>query len=488
MTVAEPPVALIPPPHLLIGGERLYDSDGGCTVHIYPASGRPTAEVLLGGAAEIDLAVRRAREATGPWRTMPAGERRDTLLRLACLLLAHADELAALQSLEVGLPTRLAGRTPGLAADFLRYNAGWLDKLGGEVIPTWPVRALDYTLDEPYGVVGLIVPGNGALVSMGQMLGPALAAGNTVVIKPPPAVPFTALRIGELALEAGLPPGVLNVVPGGPETGEALVRHPDIDKIHFTGSGATARRVLTAAADNLTPVGLELGGKSPHVIFADSDLRFAARLAMTGAVALSGQGCANGTRLLVEATAYDEVVKILTARLRRVPVGDPFDARTMMGPVMSEVACERILGVIGRASDQGAGRLVVGGERLGGELADGYFIGPTVFVDVDPASELAQDEIFGPVLAVTPFTGEAEAVALANGTRYGLGAYLHTNDLRRAHRVSQAVTTGSVWVNGAPGLLPSAPFGGVKQSGNGRTGGLSGIREFLRPKNVWVSL
>jgi acyl-CoA reductase-like NAD-dependent aldehyde dehydrogenase len=486
--VAEPPVALLPPPHVLIGAERLHDSTGGRTTHVYPASGRPTAEVLLAGADEIDLAVRTARQAAGPWRAMPADQRRDALLRLADLVLAHAGELAALQSLEIGLPAQLAQRTPGIAADFLRYNAGWLDKIGGEVVPTWPVRALDYTLDEPYGVVGLIVPWNGVLVSMGQMLGPALSAGNTVVVKPPPVAPFAALRIGELALAAGLPPGVVNVVPGGPEAGEALVRHPGVDKIHFTGSGRTARRVLAAAADQLTPVGLELGGKSPHIIFADADLRFAARLAMTGAVALSGQGCANGTRVLVEAAVHDEVVKTLTARLRRIPVGDPLDERTMMGPVVSADACERILGVVGRARDQGSGRLALGGERLDGDLADGYFIGPTVFVDVDPASELAQDEIFGPVLAVTSFTGEAQAVALANGTRYGLGAYLHTNDLRRAHRVSQAVAAGSVWVNGAPGVLPSAPFGGVKQSGSGRIGGRSGIHEFLRPKNVWVSL
>jgi aldehyde dehydrogenase (NAD+) len=488
MAVIEPPVTLIPPPHLLVGEERVHESTGGRATHVYPASGRPTAEVLLGGAGEIDLAVRRAREATGPWRSMPAAERRDALLRLADLVLTHADELAALQSIEVGLPTQLAQQTPRLAADFLRYNAGWLDKLGGEVVQTWPLRALDYTLDEPYGVVGLIVPWNGVLVSMGQMLGPALAAGNTVVVKPPPLAPFVALRVGELAIAAGIPPGVVNVVPGGPVAGEALVRHPDVDKVHFTGSGATAQQVLAAAATNLTPVGLELGGKSPHIIFADADPRFAARLAMTGAVALSGQGCANGTRVLVEAAAYDEIVKILTARLRRIPVGDPLDARTMMGPVVSAAACERVLGVIGRARDHGTGRLVLGGERLNGELADGYFIGPTVFVDVDPTSELAQEEIFGPVLAVTRFSDEAEAVALANGTRYGLGAYLHTADLRRAHRVSQALATGSVWVNGAPGVLPSAPFGGVKQSGTGRIGGISGVREFLRPKNVWISL
>jgi aldehyde dehydrogenase (NAD+) len=488
MGVTAPPVELIGEPHLLVGEERLRDSGGGRTVHVYPATGTPTAEVLLAGPAEVDLAATRARKAGAGWRAMPVHERRDALLRLADLILEHADELATLQLIEIGLPRQLAAQTPRLAADFLRYNAGWLDKIGGEVVPAWPQRALDYTLDEPYGVVGLIVPWNGVLVAMGQLLGPALAAGNTVVVKPPPLAPFVALRVGELALAAGIPPGVVNVVPGDAPAGEALVRHPDVDKVHFTGSGATARHVLAAAADGLKPVGLELGGKSPHVIFADADLRFAARLAMTGAVALSGQGCANGTRVLVESTVYDEVVATLTARLRRIPVGDPLTPTTLMGPVVSEPACDRILDTVARARDGGAGRLVLGGERLGGDLAGGWFVGPTVFVDVDPTSELAQQEIFGPVLAVTPFSSEDEAVELANSTRYGLGAYLHTNNLRRAHRVSQAVRAGSVWVNGAPGVLPSAPFGGVGQSGTGRIGGQHGVREFLRPKNVWLAL
>jgi len=488
MPVATPPVELIPEPHLLVGEERLREASGGRTAHIYPATGQPTGDVLLAGPAEVDLAARRARKATAVWRAMPPHERRDALLRLADLVLANAEELAALTTIEIGLPRQLADQTPRLAADFLRYNAGWLDKIGGEVVPAWPLRALDYTLDEPYGVVGLIVPWNGVLVAMGQLLGPALAAGNTVVVKPPPLAPFVALRVGELALAAGIPPGVVNVVPGDAAAGEALISHPEVDKVHFTGSAATARRVLAVAAEHLTPVGLELGGKSPHLIFADADLRFAARLAMTGAVALSGQGCANGTRVLVEASVYDDVVATLTARLRRIPVGDPLDPKTMMGPVVSEAACQRILDTVARARDTGAGKLVLGGERLGGDLAGGFFIGPTVFVDADPTSELAQEEIFGPVLTVAPFRAEDEAIELADSTRYGLGAYVHTNDLRRAHRVSHALRSGSVWVNGAPGVLPSAPFGGVKQSGSGRIGGISGVREFLRPKNVWISL
>jgi acyl-CoA reductase-like NAD-dependent aldehyde dehydrogenase len=479
---------VLPKPGLLVGSDRIDESSGGRHLHIYPGTGRATGEVVLAGPREIDLAVRAARDAFLVWQGIPANERRNTLLRLADLVIAHGEELADLQTLEIGVPRQLATQMPAIAAEYLRYNAGWLDKIGGDVVTTWPARSLDYTLDEPYGVVALIIPWNGVLVSMGQMLGPVLAAGNAVVVKPPELAPYVASRVGELCQEAGMPPGLVNVLPGDASAGEALVRHPGIDKVHFTGSGATARSVLAAAAENLTPVGLELGGKSPHLVFADADLRLAARLAMMGAVALAGQGCANGTRVLVEAAAYDQVLEILTARLKRIPVGDPFSDRTVIGPVVSATACDRIMTVIADARDSGAGRLVLGGERLGGDLADGYFIAPTVFADVDHGSDLAQREIFGPVLAVLKFTGDDEAVRLADDTTYGLGAYVHTNNLRRAHRVSRAVAAGSVWVNGVPGLLAPAPFGGVKQSGFGRTGGLAGVHEFLRPKNVWIAM
>jgi aldehyde dehydrogenase (NAD+) len=488
MTLADPPLSTLPPPGLLIGADRVEEASGGVHQHIYAASGRPTAEVVLAGPAEIDRAVAQAREALPLWRRMPADRRRDVLLRLADLILEHDDELGLLQTLEVGAPRQFSRRMPAVAADHLRYAAGWLDKIGGEVVPTWPERALDYTVDEPYGVIGLIIPWNGALVSMAQCLGPILAAGNAAVVKPPELAPFVALRLGALALEAGLPAGLVNVAPGDGVAGAALAGHPGVDKVLFTGSADTGRKVLTAAAAHLTPVSLELGGKSAHVIFGDADLRFAARLAMTGAVALSGQTCAAGTRILVHASVYDEVVGILTSRLGKVAVGDPMTDRTVMGPVVSEPACTRILRIVEDARDSGAARLLTGGHRLGGALADGYFIAPTVFVDVDPDTALAQEEIFGPVLSVFRFETEEEAVRLADGTRHGLGAYLHTNDLRRAHRVSHALTAGSVWVNGAPPLVPSAPFGGTKQSGYGRIGGIAGIREFLRPKNVWIAL
>jgi aldehyde dehydrogenase (NAD+) len=485
MTVAEPPVHLLDKPALWIGQESLTETSGGRSDHVYAGTGRVTTEVVLAGPAEIDQAVALARASWPAWRDLGADVRRDTLLRLADLVLAEAEELSRLQSLEIGLPVRLARQMPAMVADHLRYYAGWCDKIGGEVVPTWPVRSLDYTLDEPYGVIAGIIPWNGALMSMAQLLGPALAAGNAIVVKPSELAPFVASRIGRLAVRAGVPEGVVVVVPGGAAAGRALAAHPGVDKVHFTGSAQTGRSVLAGAAQQLTPVALELGGKSAHLVFDDADLRFAARIAMSGAVALAGQGCANGTRVLVHRSVHDQVVETMAARLRRVAFGDPAAERTVMGPVVSEGSCARILAVIDRARAAGA-TLVTGGNRAGGELADGFFVEPTVFTGVAPDAELTQEEVFGPVLAVYPFDSEEEAIALADGTRYGLGAYLHTRDLRRTHRVCRALAAGSVWVNGAPGLLASAPFGGVKQSGSGRIGGAAGLREFLRPKNVWI--
>lgn len=295
-------------------------------------------------------------------------------------------------------------------------STGWADKVGGEVVATWPAPAFDYTLDEPYGVVGVIIPWNGPLISLGMTCAPALAAGNVLVVKPPELAPLTGLRFGELCLEAGIPPGVVNVVPGGPEGGNALVRDPGVDKIHFTGSGPTAKKILGAALDNLTPVGLELGGKSANVIFDDTDISAAVQHALQGVLVLSGQACALGTRVLVQDGVYDQVVQAICGALGGIPVGDPMLDSTVVGPVISAAAAERISGVIERAQSEGAGRLVAGGCRMGGDLAGGYFIEPTVFADVDNRSSLAQDEVFGPVLSILRFSDEAEAVRLANDT------------------------------------------------------------------------
>ncbi len=484
----DPPLRSLPTSHLLIGDRRITDASGGEYQHVYAATNRPTVTVTLGGPREIDEAVGAARAAFPAWRALPPGERRRLLLALGDQILRHADRLAQIQTIENGVPCRFATDLPPLAADYFAYNAGWADKIGGAVHPVWPGPAFDYSLDEPYGVVGLIVPWNAPLASLGQLLGPALAAGNTIVVKPPELTPFTAICVGELALDAGFPPGVINVVPGGPAAGEALVRHANVDKIHFTGSDRTARHVLAAALDHITPVSLELGGKSALLIFADADLLRAAEQAVSAAIVLSGQGCTNSTRVLVDAAIYDRIVSVAKGLLKRVRVGDPLDDATLMGPVISQAACERILTRIGDARTRHEGRLVIGGERLGGPLADGFFISPALFADVDNASPLAQDEIFGPVVSFMKFETEEEALALANASRYGLAAYVHTSDVRRAHRVARALAAGAVWVNGFDGVTPSAPFGGVKASGYGRLGGRHGIREFTRTKNVWVSL
>jgi acyl-CoA reductase-like NAD-dependent aldehyde dehydrogenase len=488
MTVCEAALDLFPRPGLLIGDRLVTEASGGEFQHEYPATGKPTVRVPLAGAAEIDAAVAAARAATPEWRSWTVDRRRDAMLRFAALMREHEEPIGRLSVFENGMPIWMAAKGPATIADAFTYNAGWADKVGGDVIATWPEPALDYTLVEPYGVVGVIVPWNGPVPSLGMTLAPALAAGNTVVLKPSRPAPFSALRVGQLLLEAGFPPGVVNIVPGGPEAGDALVRHPGVDKVHFMGSSAVAKEVLAAALANLTPVTLELGGKSANIIFADADLEEAAELAISAVVYMSGQACLIGTRVLVEAPVYDEIIERCRAKVEQIPIGDPISPVTRMGPVISQSACDRVLGFIERARQNGEGRLVTGGHRMEGDLADGNFIAPTIFADVDNSSDLAQREIFGPVMSMQRFETEAEAVAVANDHRYGLAAYVQTNDLKRAHRMAAALEAGNVWINGFPGVPGSIPFGGTKQSGYGRLGGLAGIQEFSRPKNVWVAL
>ncbi|BAI75282.1 aldehyde dehydrogenase (NAD+) (plasmid) [Azospirillum sp. B510] len=485
--IAEAALGLLPDPSLLIGDRRLAEASGGRYEHIYAATGRPTGTIPLAGEAEIDLAVAAARAAAPGWASLPGDQRRNLLLRFASLLEQEADTLARLSVIDNSIAIGIAKYGPYVAADSFRYNAGWADKIGGEVISTWPAAALDYTHDEPYGVVAVIVPWNGPVYAMGMVLGPVLAAGNTVVVKPPELAPYAVLRLGELFLQAGFPPGVVNIVPGGPAAGAALTAHPDVDKIHFTGSGHTAQHILANAAKRMTPVQLELGGKSASLVFDDADLDAFSGQALAGIVNNSGQGCINPTRLLVQSGIYDAVIERLRGIADVLTVGDPTDEATVMGPVVDQRAVTRIMGMVGRAGACGA-RLLTGGHRLGGALADGYFIAPTVFADVPPDAELAQTEVFGPVLAVTRFDTEEQGVAIANGTVFGLAGYCWTQDLKRAHRVARSLTVGNVWINGFTGIPASVPFGGNRQSGYGRLGGIHGIREFLRPKNVWIAL
>ena len=467
----------------LIGDGWRPSSAGGEFDHRYAATGRVQARVGLAGTAEVDEAVACARRAQPQWAGLRPARRAAVLLRLADLLETHADEAAELAALDNGTPVRVM--RPGIyTAAWFRYYAGWCDKLVGETVPAGRTSASVRL--EPYGVVGVVPPWNGSMMGMGQKAAPALAAGNAVVAKPPELSPFGVLRFAELALEAGLPAGVLNVVVGGATTGEALVAHPGVDKVTFTGGSAVARRVMRRASEHLTPLALELGGKSPNIVFPDADLDLAAGVAAhLGTAVLAGQGCALPTRLYVHEDVYDEVVAKVVGAVSAVTVGDPLDPDTFVGPVVTEAAMERILGVIGRAASDGA-VLLAGGGRLGGELQDGWFVAPTVFGDVDHDSDLARNEVFGPVQAVLRFSSEDEVLAKANDSPFGLAAYLHTRDSRRIERFVAELDTGTVVVNGTGGISPSTPFGGTKQSGFGREGGRAGIEEMVRTKTVFL--
>lgn len=470
----------------LVGGERLANTSLGEHAHINPATGAEQARVKLAGAAEIDAAVRTAQSGLAAWRALGPGGRRDALLRLAQLVEDNTARFTRLAARESGVPVMMGGGVR-LALEWIRYYAGWADKIEGAAGET--ASGQFRTRCEPYGVIGAIIPWNSPIVAMAMKVAPALAAGNAVVLKPPSLTPFAALYFGELALEAGLPPGALNVTPGDAEAGEALVAHPGVAKISFTGGGAVARRVMERAAQSLKPVALELGGKSANIIFADADLDAAAQMAaIHGVAVLSGQGCVLPTRVYVEDAAYDGFVERLLRVVGSLKVGDPLAPDTFMGPVISAQAADRIIGVIERAKAERAGDLLTGGVRMNGELARGAFIAPTVFGNVAHDSDLAREEIFGPVLAVTRFRDEADAVTKANDSRYGLGAYVHTKDIARGHRCADALQAGMVSINAGPPMAPNMPFGGYKQSGFGREGGRAGLDEFLQIKTIHVAL
>ena len=488
MTITALDREALPEPGFLIGGKMTKTTSDVVFPHHYPATGELTYEVPLAGPAEVDAAVKAARQAFPAWRAMPGNERRQLMFKYAAAIRQRAEELRRLIIAENGVTYVGAMFSVPWVAELFEYNAGFADKIGGLLVPTFPGPALDYTLDEPYGVVAVIVPWNGPFVSYGQTLAPALAAGNTIVIKPPELAPYTCLRLAQIAEEAGFPPGVINVIPGGPVGGDALVSHPGIDKIFFTGSGATARKIQAAAAPNLTPAGYELGGKSARLVFADADLDSAALNSAMGAVANSGQACIAGTRVIVEESVYDEVIERMKAVIGHITVGDPQDPNIAMGPVISQGAVDRITGFIDRAVGANKGQLVTGGTRLGGELAGGYFMPPTIFANFGNHDEVSEQEIFGPVVSVLKFKTEEEAVAMANDSVYGLAAWVETKDVTRAHSVAAQLDAGTVWINGFYDLPVGAPFGGVKQSGFGRQGGIYAIQEFTRPKNVWLSL
>lgn len=456
--------------------------------HIFPATGRPNATVALAGAPEIDRAVASAWAAQREWAALTVDRRRDLLIGLADVVGAHLDELAELNVHDYGVPISYAG-TAMLLERFLRHFAGYVDKLHGSSTPVNGSFDVNLVEREPYGVVGVIAPWNGALAVAGSCVAPALAAGNAVVFKPSELAPLASLRFGELCLEAGLPAGLVNVVPAGPEGGDALVRHPGIRKIHFTGGGVTARSVIQAAATNLTPVVAELGGKSASLVFPDADLATAAMLtAHQGPLMQSGQSCACASRILVHESVYEEFAGLFLAAVGAATIGDPFRADVTFGPVVSAGALERIRSVIDDAVRVRAGVLLTGGQRIGGELESGYYLEPTVFGDVDNSTNLAQTETFGPVVSLIRFRDDDEAVRIANDTQYGLNAFVLTRDLRRAHTVARSLEAGSIWINTFSDISPQGPYGGYKQSGFGRTGGAEGLQEFLQVKNIRIAM
>jgi aldehyde dehydrogenase (NAD+) len=477
----------LPQAGLVIDGRVLLSASGGRHGHVNPATGQVQAEVPLAGVAEVDLAVRAARKALPSWRATPPAGRRDALFRLADLVMRDKERFAWIGSKEIGTPIAAVRAIPAKFVAWTKYAAGWADKLEGRVVSSFQDDpAFDYTLNEPFGVIGMILTWNGPLMALAMKIGPALAVGNTVVIKPPELSPFTAFHFMGLVEEAGIPPGVVNLVTGGVEAGEALVNHDDVDKIAFTGGVATARRIAASLATRMTPAIYELGGKSANLVFADADLDVAVRHAARTPLFLSGQGCILPTRILVEASIADTFAERVIAEITSLRMGDPLDESTDLGPVATLGAQRRLLDTIERARTAGDGELVLGGGRPAA-LPAGAYVEATVFRNVRPNSDLGQHECFGPVVSIIPFASDDEGVAIANGTKFGLGAYLHTRDVTRALKLAHRLEAGSVQINGAPTARENAPFGGRGLSGYGREGGRDGIQEFVRVKNVAIA-
>ncbi len=482
---ARPDVKL-PRPSLFIAGTWQAARSGKTFATLDPATGREILRVAEADSPDVDLAVQAAGKAlAGPWKKLSARESGKLLWRIAQLLEEHSEELARLETLDTGKPIQnsRAIDIPSAISCF-EYFAGWADKITGETIPV-EGDFFTYTLREPVGVVGAIIPWNFPLVLAAGKIAPALACGCTVVLKPAEQTPLSALRLAELAQEAGLPDGVLNVVPGfGPTAGAALVRHPNVQAIAFTGEHLTGQEIMRNAAGTLKRISLELGGKSPNIIFADADLDAAAQSAMDGVFFNAGQVCCAGTRIFVEKKVEGEFTERLVEKTRRMKQGDPWDPHTDIGPQVSEEQLRKVLRYIDLGKKEGA-KLVLGGARPD---LPGYYVQPTLFTQVSNRMRVAREEIFGPVACEIPFASLQEAVALANDSPFGLAAAIWTRDVERAHRMARELKAGTVWVNCFGAFDHASPFGGTKMSGFGRDGGRDALSQYTEVKSVWIGL
>jgi aldehyde dehydrogenase (NAD+) len=468
-------------------GDRWLTSGERQMEHVNPTSGQVQAEFPVASDEVVDEAVTSARDGQRRWAAFAPEQRAAALHRVADQLRQRADELTAICIEETGLPAGVAAFHAPHAARWFDYYAGWADRIHGKTI-TIP-GSMDLTIAEPFGVVACVTTWNGPIVGTAMGAAAPLAAGCAVVLKPPELGPFSSRLLGEVFLAAGLPPGTVNIVLGDGGVGDALVRHPGIDKITFTGGPETAARIQASCAASLTPLVLELGGKSANIVLADADLEAAAQHAAANILIMTGQVCVAPTRLLIQRPVYASVVQRVGEIMAAAQIGDPHDPTTQVGPVISQRAQERIRSVISDAERSSDGEIVAGGADAVPGLGNGFYVRPTLFGNVEPSSDLAQDEVFGPVLTATPFDDPDEAVEIANSTRYGLAAYLHTRDVTRALTIAGQLDAGSISINGGSSESgPYAPFGGFKDSGYGKQGGEEGLLEFVRIKNVNIRL